>query len=201
MDAATIANGKYAAYFEALIRRTRDERRFEVAATPRSRMKDAIMARLAVLSPERSVTATSAERPALTSTSINRVYIDVHSSDVDLATPLLRALRERELSVVLGGTVSTGTPASRLQSAEEAVSRSDLVILVFGTVAGEWAEQRFRWIDQLLSHLELQTRIAIFTPVAKAPADLRFNSRTKYPVFDAASMLAPESLDRVLEVQ
>jgi hypothetical protein len=130
---------------------------------------------------------------------VTSVYVDVHSTDVDVAEPLTAALVERQIAVTLGAAGDRGAPAARLAALETRIAESQLVFLVYGDVSREWAAQRFTWIDQLLCRLELATRVAIFTPRRKTPAELSFNFRARHPVLDAEDGLLGERLDALLE--
>ncbi len=150
----------YAELMRELSEQPREANRLELIRLGPSRMLDEILAKRDRLAP-----------PALPG---QTAFIDLHTNDVSCATELVVHLSQRQITPVM---IPSGdaSPADSMTQFADTLKKSAWFIVVYGTVARDWVNNRLNEAFKLILYHSLPTKIGVYVaPPAKPPDAIQF---------------------------
>jgi hypothetical protein len=187
LDLKALQNAEYASFLNNLADHSPTGNQFELVRTGKRQILDAILAKHA-----RIEEARHQSRPSnLTA------FIDLHEKDLSKAMNLVAYLGQKGIFPVTIPS-SDVSLSSSFSIFEENLKRSQLFIVVFGTVARQWVENRLFDALKLILTKRLSTRLGVYVaPPRKLPEDLSFPAQ--FEILNNMEQFDPRTLDTLFK--
>jgi hypothetical protein len=192
VDLEHLDDPEYAKRLQELVHMPRAARQFELVVADRNQLAPEVMAKLERLKQARPAITVSEAAGGQPQTAL----VDVHPSDLAHAQDLLRYLSSRNVAWAM--TSSQASPSGALSAFEAALANVRLYIVVYGSVAREWVDNRLNAAIQRGAAPESVTRcIGVYlAPPLKPADDIRFGRF--YDVADNMGGFDPATVDALI---
>ncbi len=181
----------YADLISSLQERQREAERLEIVRMGRTQLAEEVLSKLKRLDAQEK-----AKRVASAPSGESRAFVDLHINDLSSAGDLVGYLQRNDLPAI---TIPSGDldPAAGLSLFEENLTKARFFIVVFGSVARSWVEQRLNEALKLILSNRLSTRVGVYlAPPHKSAAEAMFPPF--FRVMNNTDHFDPKTVDALL---